>query len=246
MNEVAIELKNIVKTFKMDKSQGISKWLKKNESDYNNRIVALNDISFYVSKGETMGLLGLNGSGKTTLLRTIAGIYKPNSGSVHYNGSLAPLLQLGTGFHNELNAYENIVMHGMLLGLTKSEINSKIDRILEFAELQRFRNMKLKDFSAGMRTRLGFSIAIQIDPDILLIDEILAVGDAAFGKKSFEAFLSFKKNQKTIVYATHNLNMISELSDRIILLDKGKMVKIDKPAVILPIYQEIIAKHKIV
>jgi len=134
----------------------------------------------------------------------------------------------------------------MLLGLSKSEIKNKIDDILKFAELERFRNMKLKDFSAGMRARLGFSTTKQINPDILLVDEILAVGDAAFGEKSFKAFLSFKKNQKTILYSTHNLNMISELSDRIILLHKGNIIKIDKPSIVLPIYQDIISQHSVV
>lgn len=247
MSDVAIELQNVTKTFNMDKTKGISRLLKRNDDKkINNRLVALDYISFNISKGETISLLGLNGSGKTTLLRIIAGIYKPDSGSVHLYGRLAPLLQIGIGFHDDLDTSENIVMYGMLLGLTKFEIKNKIDDILEFAELERFRNMKLKNFSAGMRARLGFSTSLQINPDILLVDEILAVGDAAFREKSFEAFLSFKKNQKTIVYATHDLNMVSELSDRIILLHEGKIVKIDKPSIVLPTYQEIISKHKMV
>jgi len=245
MTEVTIELKNVTKTFTVDRRKGLSRWFGHDDNENsNNYLKALDNVSFIISKGETIGILGLNGSGKTTLLRTIAGIYKPDSGSVHFHGRLAPLLQIGTGFQNELDANENIVMYGMLLGLTKSEIKSKIPNILEFAELERFRNMKLKDYSAGMRARLGFSTALQINPDILLVDEILAVGDAVFREKSFEAFLSFKKNQKTIVYATHNMKMISELSDRIILLHDGKIKKMGKPNDVIPIYNEIVTHHK--
>jgi len=174
----------------------------------------------------------------------ISGIYPPDSGSINVIGQLAPLLQIGTGFNNDLDAEENIIMYGMLLGLTKFEIKAKINKIIEFAELEKFRNMKLKDFSTGMRARLGFSTALEINPDILLVDEVLSVGDAIFREKSFQAFLSFKKNHKTIVYTTHNLKMVSELSDRVILIDHGKIVKIGKPNEVIPVYQEIIQAHK--
>lgn len=244
--ESVIKVENVTKTFKINKKRRLNQILKiTNKQDPNNyRIVALDKISFTINKGETIGLIGLNGSGKTTLLRLISGIYPPDSGSINVIGQLAPLLQIGTGFNNDLDAEENIIMYGMLLGLTKFEIKAKINKIIEFAELEKFRNMKLKDFSTGMRARLGFSTALEINPDILLVDEVLSVGDAIFREKSFQAFLSFKKNHKTIVYTTHNLKMVSELSDRVILIDHGKIVKIGKPNEVIPVYQEIIQAHK--
>ncbi|HSB57692.1 MAG TPA: ABC transporter ATP-binding protein [Nitrosopumilaceae archaeon] len=245
MESSVIKLENVSKIFDLDKKRDFYSNTKDLEIDQKNqrRLVALDKISFTVSKGETVGLIGLNGSGKTTLLRIIAGIYEPDSGLVQVNGRLAPLLQIGTGFHNELDAEENIVMYGMLLGLTKLQIKEKIDGIMEFAELKRFRNMKLKDFSTGMRARLGFATALQIDPDILLVDEVLSVGDAVFREKSFQAFLSFKQKHKSIIYTTHNINLISELSDRVILIDHGKIMKIGKPNEVIPTYKEIIASH---
>lgn len=243
--ESVIKVENVTKTFEINKRRLIPRIKNSNKQDSNQkRIVALDKISFTINKGETIGLIGLNGSGKTTLLRLISGIYPPDSGSINVIGQLAPLLQIGIGFNEDLDAEENIIMYGMLLGLTKFEIKAKINKIIEFAELEKFRNMKLKNFSTGMRARLGFSTALEINPDILLVDEVLSVGDAAFREKSFQSFLSFKKNHKTIVYTTHNINMISELSDRVILIDHGKLVKIGKPNEVIPVYQEIIQAHR--
>jgi len=207
------------------------------------KVVGLKNVSFNVLEGEMLGIIGLNGSGKTTLLRTIAGIYNPDTGSVHVKGRLAPILQIGIGFRDELNAKENIILLGMLMGFSKTEIIHKMDSILEYAELEDFADMKLRQFSAGMRARLSFSVALQVDPDILLIDEVLSVGDLVFREKSFDSFLSFKKNKKTIVYTTHNLNMISELSDRVLLLHHGKNVMIGKPDEVIEKYKEIIPKN---
>ena len=209
----------------------------------NNLVHSIDDVSFSVKKGEMLGVIGLNGSGKTTLLRIITGVYQPDSGSVKVQGKMAPLLQIGTGFHPELNSQENIMMYGLLLGLNKEEIKSKIPAILEFAELQDFTEMKLKNYSTGMRARLGFSTALQVDPDILLVDEVLAVGDAAFKEKSSKAFLSFKERGKTIVYTTHNIRSVSKLSDRVLLLDKGKLVMIGKPKEVVAKYDEIVKQR---
>ena len=204
-------------------------------------IQSLSNVSFTVPKGQTLGIIGLNGSGKTTLLRIIAGVYRPDSGSVTVNGRMAPLLQIGTGFHPELNAQENIVMYGLLLGLQKHEVNERINSIIEFAELQNFTQMKLKNYSAGMRARLGFSTALQVNPDILLVDEVLAVGDMAFREKSSKAFLSFKEKGKTILYTAHSMKNISDLSDRVLLLDKGNVVMIGEPKEVIEKYREIVA-----
>lgn len=231
-----IEVKNLQKTFSYN-DKSTSKNLFKSNID--NKIIVLNDVSFTVYKGEILGVIGFNGSGKTTLLRLIAGIYKPNSGSIKVQGKIAPLLQLGTGFNDEMTAQDNIIMYGMLLGLKKDEITSKIESILEYADLQDFKKMRLKHYSTGMRSKLAFSTAIQIDFDILLLDEILSVGDQKFRQKSYEKFLSFKENNKTILYATHNLANLSKFCDRILLIHKGKKIMIDVPDKVLERYREI-------
>ena len=233
----SIIVKNITKTFKnVEKTITLHNTEKKSQS----RFVALEDVSFTISKGEMIGIIGLNGSGKTTLLRIISGIYKPDSGNVEVNGKIAPLLQIGTGFHEELVAKDNIIMYGMYLGFSKNEIKQKIDNIIEFAELENFTNMKLKHYSAGMKSRLAFSTALQIDPDILLVDEILAVGDIVFKKKSFNSFLLFKQKKKTVIYTSHNTSQMKELCNRIILLHKSKLIMIGKPDEVLAKYKEII------
>ena len=241
LESVAINLQNVSKTFSINQ-KGISSILHLNNKE--NRFVALDNISFTILKGETVGLMGLNGSGKTTLLRIISGIYSPDSGTVSINGTIAPLLQIGTGFNPEFKASENILQYGMLLGFTKSEIKSKIDKIIEFAELKKFKNLQLKNYSTGMRAKLGFATALQVNPDILLVDEVLSVGDEAFSEKSFQAFLEFKKNHKTIVLTTHSTKIISDLCDRVILLNDGKIVKIGTPDQVIPLYKIIVREHR--
>jgi len=245
MVEESIIVDNISKSFELKRTKSVFGHLRDiSKNSGNNLVRSLEDVSFSVKKGEMLGVIGLNGSGKTTLLRIISGVYKPDSGSVKVQGSMAPLLQIGTGFHPELNSQENIMMFGLLLGLKKQEIKSKIPAILEFAELQDFTEMKLKYYSAGMRARLGFSTALQVDPEILLVDEVLAVGDAAFKEKSSKAFLSFKERGKTIVYTTHNIGSVSRLSDRVLLLDKGKVVLIGNPNEVITKYNEIVKEQQ--
>jgi len=236
----SIEIKNIKKTFNIKKPYSLNSIISSGFPQ-SRKLIALDDISFTVSKGEMVGIIGANGSGKTTLLRTIGGIYYPDSGKISVRGKLAPLLQIGTGFHEELIARENIMMYGMLLGLSKNNILGKIEKIIDFAELKGFENMKLKNYSAGMQARLGFSTALEIEPDILLVDEILAVGDISFGKKSFDAFMKFKDANKTILYTTHNIDILPQLCDRVILLNKGKMIMIGKPNEAIQKYKEIMA-----
>jgi ABC-type polysaccharide/polyol phosphate transport system ATPase subunit len=244
MESVAIEVNNVSKTFEIKPKGIFSLFQTANTQRSFKCLTALEDISFTINRGETIGVIGLNGQGKTTLLKIIAGIYKPDSGTVAVHGKLAPLLQVGTGFNNELNASENIIIYGMLLGFTKNEIQSRIDKIIHFAELEKFRHMKLKNFSSGMRARLGFATALEVEPDIMLVDEVLSVGDQAFREKSYNAFLAFKKNNKTVVFTAHSNTLITELSDRVILIDKGRIVKIGKADVVIPVYKEIIDAHK--
>ncbi len=238
--EPDVIVENITKTFDLKKPSGVSSLLEKStHSKLNGRLVALDNISFSVNRGEMFGIIGTNGSGKTTLLRIISGIYHPDKGNVQVNGRLAPLLQIGTGFHNELIASENIVLSGMLSGMTKNDIKGKIDDVIEFAELEEFANMKLKYYSSGMRARLAFATALQINPEILLVDEILSVGDMAFREKSYKAFLSFKESGKTILYSTHNLNILPKLCDRVLLIHNGKMIMIGKSDEVIEKYKEM-------
>jgi len=239
MEDIAISVNKVSKIFKLDKPLSVSKIVNQSSNNQNKILEALNEITFTVHKGEVLGIIGLNGSGKTTLLRVIAGVYKPTSGYVEVNGRLSPLLQLGTGFQGDLDARDNIIMNGMLLGISKSDITKKVENIIRYAELEKFVNMKLKHYSTGMKARLAFATAMQIDPDILLVDEVLAVGDKDFQKKSYETFLSFRKNKKTILHATHNLDKLSEFSDRVLLLDKGKIVIIGNPDEVIRKYHDV-------
>lgn len=231
-----ILVKNISKIFK-EKSSLFSN----NKSD---TVHALQDISFEVKKGEILGIIGLNGSGKTTLLRLISGVYKPTKGEIKVFGKLAPLLQIGVGFRNEISAEESIIMYGMLLGLSKKDIKNKITSILEFAELEEFRKMKIRKFSSGMRARLAFSTAMEVNADIFLMDEILAVGDLSFKEKSQNSLNKLKEQGKTIIHATHNLGTVEEFSDRVLLLDKGKQIGIGEPNEMVKKYKELIAHKK--
>jgi len=243
MTKDVIVVDHVTKTFKFKKSHQDT--LKnKNNRFSENRLTALDNVSLKVSEGEVFGIIGFNGSGKTTLLRTIAGLYNPDSGNVQVTGRLAPLLHIGTGFNVELIASENIIMAGMLLGIPKSEIESKIDEIIEFAELQEFANMKLKNYSAGMKARLAFSTSLQVNPDILLVDEILAVGDISFKQKSFNEFLSFKKKGKTVLYTTHSMSMLPKLCNRVLLIHNGRVDMIGKPDDVIKRYMEIYASEK--
>lgn len=224
MNELAVVVKNVSKRFDINKSIGLGNLFTKSKNlQQSNQILALDDVSFSVNQGEILGIIGANGSGKTTLLRVIAGIYSPDNGTVKVNGKLSPLMQLGAGFSQELEAKDNIIINGMLYGIPKNEIENNVNKIIQYAELENFQNLKLRHYSSGMKMRLAFAIAMQIDPDILLADEIMAVGDKKFKEKSFETFLSLKNNKKTIIVTTHNMNILSEICDRALLIHKGKL-----------------------
>ncbi len=242
MENIAIRVDNVSKTFIIDESHGLERIFKPN-LNRQKYLKSLDEITFTVRKGEVLGIIGPNGSGKSTLLRIIAGIYKPDSGSVQVHGRMSPLLQLGLGFQGDLNARDNIIMNGMLNGISKSEIKNKVDSIIHYAEIEKFENLKLKHFSSGMRARLAFASAVQINPDILLIDEVLSVGDKDFQKKSYETFLSFKKNKKTILHVTHNMKRVSEISERVILLSNGKIVMMGNPNEVIEKYSKMNTKN---
>lgn len=186
----------------------------------------LKDISFEIKKGEFFGIVGRNGSGKSTLLKMLAGIYKPTAGEITVNGSLTPFIELGVGFNPELTGRENVYMNGALLGFNDREVDAMYDDIVEFAELERFMDQKLKNYSSGMQVRLAFSIAIRAKSDILLIDEVLAVGDAAFQQKCFKYFDLLKKEKRTIVLVTHDMGAVRQFCTRAMLIHDGSVVHI--------------------
>lgn len=193
------------------------------------RLEALREIDFDVQRGEFFGIVGRNGSGKSTLLKILASIYRADGGRVRMAGSLAPFIELGVGFDMELSARENIVLNGVMMGLTPREARRRLDQVLEFAELEDFVEVKLKNYSSGMLVRLGFSVMIQADTDILLIDEVLAVGDAAFQQKCAEVFRGMRDKGKTIVLVTHDMTAIETYCHRAMLLSKGRIVQIGDP-----------------
>ena len=200
--------------------------LVKRQLDYE-EFWALKDISFEVKKGEVFGIIGRNASGKSTLLKILAGVLYPDNGSITINGKVAPFLGLGVGFQPELTAQENVYIYSSILGLSRKRVNKIYDEIFEFAELKKFENMKLKNFSSGMYVRLAFSTAIYAVPDILLIDEVLTVGDKAFQKKCFNKINEFKAEGKTIVFVSHNLDIVKQLCQRSLLLNEGRIVTMD-------------------
>ena len=185
---------------------------------------ALSNISFQVKRGEMLGIIGRNGSGKSTLLKVIAGIYTPTAGRVQVNGTLAPLLELGAGFHLELTGRENILLNGLLLGFSKSEMKQREERIIDFAELEDFIDVPVKQYSSGMYMRLAFSVATEVNPEILLVDEILAVGDAPFQQKCLTRLQEFRKSGKTILFVTHSPIHIKTYCNRVVVLGHGKML----------------------
>lgn len=186
---------------------------------------ALDGISFDVKKGEFFGIVGRNGSGKSTLLKILAGIYQPTKGSVSIDGKLVPFIELGVGFNPELTGRENVYLNGAMLGFSETEVESMYSDIVSFAELEDFMDQKLKNYSSGMQVRLAFSMATRSKADILLVDEVLAVGDADFQRKCFNYFKQLKKNKKTVVFVSHDMNAVREYCDRAVLIEKSKIIR---------------------
>ncbi|CAN5233081.1 ABC transporter ATP-binding protein [soil metagenome] len=185
------------------------------------RVHALKDITFTIEKGESVAIVGRNGAGKSTLLKIIAGVSSPTTGSVHVAGRVSPLIELGAGFHPELSGRENIFLNGVIMGLREDYIHSKFDEIVAFSEIAEFIDMPVKYYSSGMYMRLAFSVAIHVNPDILLIDEILSVGDMAFQKKCMDKMFEFKKSGKTILFISHAIAQIEQFCDRVIYIKEG-------------------------
>jgi len=211
--------------------------------NFKKRHVVLREISFEITQGECVGFVGRNGVGKSTILGMIAGVLKPDSGKIFVKGRVSPLLELGAGFHPDLTGRENIILNGILLGMTKKEVLSKIDSIIEFSGIKDFIDQPIRIYSSGMVARLAFSVIAHLDPEILLIDEILAVGDIEFQKKSYNKILEFKQKRITIVLVSHSLENIKMLCDRAIWLEDGKIKMDGHPEEVVKKYQESIIKE---
>ena len=200
---------------------------------------AVREVSFTVGQGEFFGIVGRNGSGKSTLLKCLAGIYEIDQGDARIHGRLSPFIELGVGFNPDLTARDNVLINAIMLGLTRRQARERFDEIIAFAELEEFLDLKLKNYSSGMSVRLAFSVAIQVDADVLLVDEVLAVGDAAFQQKCFEQFHRLKNEGRTIIFVTHDMSAVERFCDRAMLLERGGIVSIDKPHAIARAYNEL-------
>ena len=222
--------------------ESATSWFQKKR--HNETLQALDDVSFNVKHGEIFGIIGRNGGGKTTLLRIISKIYSGDSGSVDVKGTIIPVLALGLGFHPELTAITNIYQSSILLGFKKEEIEKRIGDIIEYAELEKFADTKIKNFSAGMQMRLAFATSVLVDPDILLLDEVFAVGDVAFQKKCFDTIMSFKKRGKAIIFVSHDMTPIKNFCDRVMFLKDGKVGNIGSPEESVSAYIEYLSKKK--
>lgn len=223
-----IKIKNVSKSFCLPHERQntfCEKFLNGFKSVRYEKFKALTDISFSIHKGEWTGVLGRNGAGKSTLLKILSGVYAPDRGTMKIDGKIVPLLELGVGFHPELTVLQNIDFNATLLGLSSKDIATKKSEILDFAELENFKDQKLKNLSSGMVVRLAFSVAIQAKGEIYLLDEVLAVGDSVFQKKCERVFLDLKRQGKTVILVSHNLENIRQYCERVIWLENGKVVQ---------------------
>lgn len=242
MGKFAIEVENVGMKFNMssekvdDFKDYVIKLIKR-QLNYK-EFWALKDISFKINKGDRAGIVGLNGAGKSTLLKVISGVLKPTEGKVKISGNIAPLLELGAGFNKQYTGVENIYLYGAMLGYSKAFLNEKFDEIVEFSELGEFINVPVKNYSSGMKSRLGFAIATIVEPDILILDEVLSVGDAKFRKKSTNKIKSMIDNNVTVLFVSHSIEQVLELCNKAILLEKGHLVAYGSSEEIAELYQK--------
>ena len=248
-SSVPIRLENITQRFRViqerpDTLRELFSKFFRHETHYHD-FDAVKNVSFEVPSGQVLGLIGRNGSGKSTLLKIIAGVYKPTAGKVEVSGALAPMIELGAGFHQDLTGRENILLNGLLMGYSKREMLEREGRIIEFADIGDFIDAPVKQYSSGMQARLAFSVATEIDPDILLIDEILAVGDLAFQLKCFERMQNFRQGGKTIVFVSHSLDQVARLCDRTLLIEQGTIMADGRPDEVIALYQSSVTAEAV-
>lgn len=251
---IAVEFKNVTKTYKITKGkyglltdaigENLSNFLRTRKTSTDDTISALKNIFFKIKKGESIGIIGRNGAGKTTILKLISKITYPNKGEISVHGRIGAFIELGAGLHHELSGRENIYLYGAILGMKKKQIDERFDDIVNFAEIKRFLDIPIKKYSSGMYSRLGFSVVAFCDPDILLVDEVLAVGDLAFQQKCLEKMQTFAR-KKTILFVSHNLEAIKSICERVIYLEKGKIKVQGRPTDVIRRYLKDFAKESI-
>jgi len=231
MSDSAVVVDGVSKRFRLyhQRNQSLKAALMRGGRAKYEEFWALRDVSFEVPEGSMFGIMGVNGSGKSTMLKCIARILRPDVGSIVARGKLSALLELGSGFHPELSGRENVYLNGSILGLSKRELDARFDEIVDFAGVEQFIDQPVKNYSSGMYVRLGFSVAINVDPEILLVDEVLAVGDAAFQDKCMEKFAEFRRAGKTVVVVSHAMGTMRTLCDRVAWLDGGHLVEVGRP-----------------
>lgn len=245
MEKTVIQVEHLSKIYKLynkptdrlKDSLGLTR--KKNYQEHK----ALNDVNIEIKKGETIGIIGTNGSGKSTLLKVITGVLNPTSGDVKIEGRISALLELGAGFNMEYTGIENVYLNGMMIGFTREEVDAKLQDILEFADIGEFVNQPVKTYSSGMFVRLAFAVAINIEPEILIVDEALSVGDVFFQAKCYHKFEEFKQMGRTIIFVSHDLSSISRYCDRVILLNKGVKTAEGEPKEIIDIYKKVLVNQ---
>lgn len=247
-NDVVVSVQNVDMAFNLNKEKvdNLKEYFIKlvtHKLEYR-KFYGLKDVSFEVKKGEHLAILGLNGAGKSTLLKTIVGVYKPSSGHVETKGVIAPLLELGAGFDPNYSGRENIYLYGAIMGYDRAFIDKKYDEIVEFSELGNFIEVPVKNYSSGMKARLGFSIATAVEPDILILDEVLSVGDAGFRRKSLAKVKSLFETGVTVLFVSHNIEQVKSICDKAILLEHGQIIAQGDVADVIPVYEEKTNKKK--
>ncbi|HKD84622.1 MAG TPA: ABC transporter ATP-binding protein [Terriglobales bacterium] len=243
LSDPVIRLENVTQRFRViherpDTVRELFSKLFRKSASYHD-FEAVKNVSFDVPHGQAMGIIGRNGSGKSTLLKIIAGVYRPSKGKVTVSGSLAPLIELGAGFHHELTGRENILLNGLLMGYSKRDMLEREQRVIDFADIGEFIDAPVKQYSSGMYMRLAFAVAIEVDPQILVVDEILAVGDVGFQQKCFERIRNFRQAGKTILLVTHNMSDVREHCDRALLIDHGTVLADGPPEEAIGMYHSL-------
>lgn len=243
MTDVAVRVDDVSKSFRMyhERNQTIKSAIMRGRTSVHEDFWALKDVTFDVPVGSTFGLIGSNGSGKSTLLKCLANIYWPNKGSITHFGKIAAMLEVGSGFHSELSGRENIFLNGSILGMSKKEVTRKFDEIVDFSGVETFIDQPVKNYSSGMYVRLGFAIAINVDPDILVVDEVLAVGDAEFQEKCFQKFRDFKKAGKTVILVSHSMGTVRAMCDHAAWLSHGQLMSEGPAKTTIDAYEKSLA-----
>src|SRR3954447_7608669 len=238
MGDIAVEASGVSKRFRLyhERNQSLKAAFMRGRRAKFDEFWALQDVSFSVPAGKTYGLIGDNGSGKSTLLKCLAGILVPDSGTIRTQGKVSALLELGAGFHPELSGRDNVYLNGSILGMSKKQIDAQFDEIVDFAGLETFIDTPVKNYSSGMYVRLGFSVAINVDPEILMVDEVLAVGDESFQRKCMDKFKQFRDEGRTVVIVSHALGTMRTMCDEVAWLDHGQLVGIGKPSELVDEY----------